>query len=131
LKLPEQDINMENIQKWIKNSNVKINLFDKTYLTISGIYFPRGNRVLNKIQIYKSPYRENYQNYVKKIRGQKSKNKINIDLNKINLNEYIKTNIIIINNQEYLIDINNILFTNDSNNLIMGRKIAENNYEWF
>lgn len=69
----------------------------------------------------------------KKTRGRKAKNKSNIDLNMVDLSKYIQTKVIIVSstNMEYLIDDNGILFENDNNNTIVGRKLGENKYEWF
>ena len=67
----------------------------------------------------------------KKTRGRKAKNKSNIDLNKIDLSQYIQTKVIIVKNSEYLIDNNGILFENDSNNKIVGRHLQEGEFEWF
>jgi len=67
----------------------------------------------------------------KKTRGRKSKNKTNIELDQIDLSNYIKTRSAIIEGIEYLIDDNNVLFENDSANTIVGRKIGETEYLWF
>ena len=67
----------------------------------------------------------------KKTRGRKSKNKTNIELDRIDLNNYIKTRTAIIDGIEYLIDDNDVLFENDSANTVVGCKISENKYQWF
>jgi len=67
----------------------------------------------------------------KKTRGRKSKNKTNIELDQIDLNNYIKTQIILIEGTEYLIDNNDIVFENDSSNTIVGRRINDDEYLWF
>jgi hypothetical protein len=67
----------------------------------------------------------------KKTRGRKAKNKTNIELGQIDLNNYIKTQSIIIEGIEYLIDQNNVLFESNSSNTIVGRKTTDNQYMWF
>jgi hypothetical protein len=67
----------------------------------------------------------------KKTRGRRSKNKTNIDLSKINLGLYIKTKTIIFDGTEYLIDDNNVIFTSDNANTIVGRRLGNNEYQWF
>lgn len=69
----------------------------------------------------------------KKTRGRKAikaRNRLNTELDQIDLNDYIKTQVINISGNEYLIDENDVIFANDNNNTIVGRK-KNNTYEWF
>lgn len=67
----------------------------------------------------------------KKNKGRRSKNKNNINIEEIDLANYIKTELVTIDNTEYLIDDNNIIFENSDINTIVGRKISDSQYEWF
>ena len=49
----------------------------------------------------------------------------------VDLTKYIETELININNVNYLIDKNGILFENNEMCMIMGHKLADNKYEWF
>lgn len=66
----------------------------------------------------------------KKTRGRKSKNKSYVELDQIDLTNYIKTEIITIDGNEFLIDENNVIFENNNINTIVGTKIDEQ-YKWF
>ena len=66
----------------------------------------------------------------KKSRGRKSKSKSVIELEQIDLKEYIKTELILIDGNEFLIDENNVLFENNNVNTIIGIKLNENEYQW-
>jgi hypothetical protein len=67
----------------------------------------------------------------KKTRGRKSKNKSNVELSQIDLANYIKTQSIFIDETEYLIDENGIVYENDHTNTIVAIKIGETEYQWF
>lgn len=68
----------------------------------------------------------------KKSRGRKSKIKENnIDIDSIDLTKYISTKIYMINDKTYLIDENNVIFSNNDNNTIVGRKVDIGDYIWF
>ena len=69
--------------------------------------------------------------FEKKTRGRKSKSKSSIELEQIDLKDYIKTEIIIIDGNEFLIDENNVIFENNCVNIIIGIKINQNEYQWF
>ena len=66
-----------------------------------------------------------------KSRRPKKTNNSNIDLNQIDLSLYIKTTIICINNREFLIDEHNIIYEYNDNNMIVGRKLPNDQVEWF
>ena len=53
-----------------------------------------------------------------------------IDLNELDLTKYIKTLLIPIDNKEYLIDENGVIYNNDSVNDIVARKIEDNIF-WY
>lgn len=67
----------------------------------------------------------------KKNKGRRSKNKNNLNIEEIDLIKYVKTEVITIDNIEYLIDDNNIIFGSGDINTIVGRKISDGQYEWF
>lgn len=53
-----------------------------------------------------------------------------IDVNSIDLSNYIATKIITIDGKEFLIDQNNMVF-DTSDNTLLGRKMVNDIYEWF
>jgi hypothetical protein len=67
----------------------------------------------------------------KKTRGRKSKNKSVVDLDQIDLSQYVKTQLVTINNRGYLLDENGVIFENDSANTIIGLQTATDQYQWF
>ena len=66
--------------------------------------------------------------FEKKTRGRKAKNKINTDLNAIDLSEYLKTKYVTIDNTEYLTD-GNIILTTDTNTII-GINTNDDSVQW-
>ena len=69
--------------------------------------------------------------FEKKTRGRKSKTKSTIELEQIDLKDYIKTEIIIIDGNEFLVDENNVIFENNCINTIIGIQTNQNEYQWF
>ena len=67
----------------------------------------------------------------KKIKGRKSKTSSDCDLDKIDLSNYIKTELILIEDTEYLVDDNGVIFENNDTNTILGRKLPDGQYTWF
>ena len=66
----------------------------------------------------------------KKARGRKAKNKSYVELDQIDLeNHYIKTQIINIQGNEYLIDEHNVIFENNNVNTIVAIKNGDQ-YKW-
>lgn len=68
----------------------------------------------------------------KKSRGRKSKSKENnVDIDLIDLTKYVPTHICVVNDKNYLIDENGVLFSNNDSNTIVGRKNIDGIYTWF
>lgn len=67
----------------------------------------------------------------KKYKSKKPTNTNQIDVTKTDLTNYIKTSIISINDTDYLIDDNGILFENNDVHMILGHQLSINQYEWF
>lgn len=65
MKLDE--INIENINKWIGDVRVRVNLLNNMLLSIYGNYFPSSNQQIMGINILKSPYMEKYLNYISEV----------------------------------------------------------------
>jgi hypothetical protein len=55
----------------------------------------------------------------------------NQDIGSIDLKKYIKTTLININDSDYLIDENGIIYENNDANTIVGHKITEDQIDWF
>ncbi len=64
------------------------------------------------------------------IQKSKKKNRKNMTKGEIDFSYYIKTIIIDIDDSQYLIDENGVIYNHDQNNNIIGRKI-ENEVEWY
>ncbi len=64
-------------------------------------------------------------------RGRQSTNTQNTDIANLDLSQYIKTQQIIINGQDYLIDAHGVVFTTDNSNTITALKTGDNQYQWF
>jgi len=67
----------------------------------------------------------------KKFTNRKIKSQNSAGLNDIDVSQYIKTEIICIDGNEYLIDENNVLYENSDTNIIRGRKLSNDAIEWF
>lgn len=67
----------------------------------------------------------------KKTRGRKSKKKSVTNLSSVDLSNYIQTRSTKLNGKNCLIDSNGIIFSDDRNNTIIGRKLASSQIEWF
>lgn len=66
----------------------------------------------------------------KNTKGRKSK-KLILNLDQIDMSQYIKTQPIQINGQEYLIDEYGVVYENDRANTIVAHQDANGQYEWF
>ena len=78
--------------------------------------------------IKKLPYGRIDEPYTQKIKKRKGVTKY--DINDVDITKYIKTISIEIGGKEFLIDENNIIFTNDQVNNIVGRKV-DDDVEWY
>jgi hypothetical protein len=59
-----KEINIENINRWIADPEVRINLLNNLLLTIVGTYFPPGNNPLEYVSIFDSPFMNDYMAYI-------------------------------------------------------------------
>jgi len=64
LKIPEPEISIGSIIKWIENPEVRANLLNNMRLSIFSKYFPVGNKNLDRVKIFKSPHMKKYQEYI-------------------------------------------------------------------
>lgn len=67
----------------------------------------------------------------RKSKGKMSSSKSDKGTDMVDLDQYIKTESIIIDDKEFLIDDNNLIFDTNIDHTIIGLKINENQYQWF
>lgn len=73
--------------------------------------------------VFKDSYR--------KMRGRKNKSNHDDSSGAVDLSKYIKTETIIIDDKEFLIDQNNLLFDTSENHTLVGIKQSETQFKWF
>lgn len=63
-KIKSEQISILTINNWISEPEVRKNLLNNMTLTVYSEYYPKGNKKLENVEIFKSPYMEEYINYI-------------------------------------------------------------------